>query len=149
MLKHDARRPVLVQGKSSKGNLIRAFRGNPNSILLGTSSFWEGVDVRGARLRMVAINKLPFATPNDPLSQGRAAWYERQGNNYFFDVALPQAVIQLRQGVGRLIRDEEDHGAILLGDIRLREKSYGKVFLNSLPPMKKCLRVEQLYPYVG
>ena len=140
---------LLVQGKSSKAELIRQFYNTPNAVLLGTSGFWEGVDVRGAGLRCVIIDRIPFASPSDPLTQGRISKSIEQGGNFFKESTLPEAVIALRQGIGRLIRDETDIGVVMVGDIRLRTRSYGKVFLNSLPPMKRCQRVSFLRPYLG
>jgi ATP-dependent DNA helicase DinG len=105
--------------------------------LLGTSSFWEGVDVRGEALSCVIIDKLPFASPGDPVWQARIDALKEQGGNPFLDEQLPHAVITLKQGVGRLIRDVNDRGVLVICDPRLVAKSYGRVFLNSLPDMKR------------
>ena len=104
-------------------------------MLLGTASFWEGVDVRGAALRLVIIDKLPFASPGDPLMQARLEAIRRAGGNPFAEYQLPQAVLSLKQGVGRLVRDHDDYGVAMLCDPRLRTRNYGRVFLRSLPPM--------------
>lgn len=127
--------PLLVQGDAPRSELLRRFRDMGNAVLLGTSSFWEGVDVRGEALSCVIIDKLPFASPDDPVLQARAAAMEQAGRSPFADYQLPEAVITLKQGVGRLIRDESDHGVLMLCDPRLLSKGYGKTFLASLPPM--------------
>lgn len=145
----DNERLILVQGSCPKHELIRTFCDHKNCILLGTSSFWEGVDVRGGQLRLVAIDRLPFAAPDDPLIRARSDWFKKNGANYFTDVSVPQAVIQLRQGAGRLIRDESDRGVIFIGDTRVLHRPYGRAFINSLPSMKICRRIEQLTDYIA
>ena len=127
--------PLLVQGDAPRSELLRRFRDLGNAVLLGTSSFWEGVDVRGEALSCVIIDKLPFASPDDPVLQARAAAIEQAVRSPFADYQLPEAVITLKQGVGRLIRDESDHGVLVLCDPRLLSKGYGKTFLASLPGM--------------
>ena len=129
--------PLLVQGTLPKSVLLERFRQLGNAVLLGTASFWEGVDVRGDALSCVIIAKFPFAAPDDPVLQARCAALRRRGGNPFMDYQLPQAVIALKQGVGRLIRDVDDRGVLILCDPRLLSKSYGRVFLNSLPPMAR------------
>ena len=126
---------MLVQGRGSRSELLNQFRADGNAILLGTGSFWQGVDVRGRALRLVMIDKLPFAVPNDPLVQARAEAIRRAGGDAFNELQLPQAVLALKQGVGRLIRDFDDRGLIVLGDPRLRTRGYGAKFLASLPAM--------------
>ncbi len=126
---------VLVQGRGSRSELLNEFRRDGNAILLGTSSFWQGVDVRGPALRLVVIDKLPFASPGDPLVQARIDAIRRAGGDAFTEFQLPQAVLALKQGVGRLIRDFDDRGLVVLGDPRLRTRGYGRLFLDSLPPM--------------
>ena len=106
-------------------------------MLLGTGSFWEGVDVRGPALSLVVIDKLPFASPGDPLLQARLAAIRERGGEPFMEMQLPQAVIALKQGVGRLIRDVDDRGVLMLCDPRLGWRNYGAVFLASLPPMRR------------
>ncbi|MDQ3730922.1 MAG: ATP-dependent DNA helicase [Pseudomonadota bacterium] len=127
--------PLLVQGSAPRHELLEQFREAGNAVLLGTTSFWEGVDVRGPALSCVIIDKLPFASPIDPVLQARLAALSSRGGNPFIDLQLPQAVINLRQGVGRLIRDEQDTGVLMICDPRLSTRAYGAVFLNSLPDM--------------
>jgi ATP-dependent DNA helicase DinG len=126
--------PVLVQGEAPREALLNRFRELGNAVLLATGSFWEGVDVKGDALSIVAIDKLPFAAPDDPLLKARLEGIRRRGGNPFFEYQLPQAVLALKQGVGRLIRDFDDFGVIVVGDPRLKTKAYGKVFLDSMPP---------------
>ncbi|MEJ2440118.1 MAG: ATP-dependent DNA helicase, partial [Gammaproteobacteria bacterium] len=127
--------PLLVQGEAPRDQLLETFRRTPHAVLLGTSSFWEGVDVRGEALSCVIIDKLPFAAPNDPVLQARLEKLREQGKNPFMQYQLPAAVITLKQGVGRLIRDTADRGVLVLCDPRLRSKAYGRTFLQSLPQM--------------
>jgi len=127
--------PVLVQGEAPRDLLLRRFRELGNAVLLGTGSFWEGVDVRGPALSLVVIDKLPFASPDDPLLKARLEGLKRQGRNAFIEHQVPQAVLALKQGVGRLIRDPDDFGVVMLGDPRLRSRGYGRSFIASLPPM--------------
>ena len=126
--------PVLVQGEAPREALLQRFRELGNAVLLATGSFWEGVDVKGEALCIVAIDKLPFASPDDPLLKARLEGIRRRGGNPFFEYQLPQAVLALKQGVGRLIRDFDDFGVIVVGDPRLKTKPYGRVFLDALPP---------------
>jgi ATP-dependent DNA helicase DinG len=126
--------PVLVQGEAPREALLNRFRELGNAVLLATGSFWEGVDVKGQALSIVAIDKLPFASPDDPLLKARLEGIRRRGGNPFVEYQLPQAVLSLKQGVGRLIRDFDDFGVIVLGDPRLKTKPYGRVFLKALPP---------------
>jgi ATP-dependent DNA helicase DinG len=126
--------PVLIQGEAPREALLTRFRALGNAVLLATGSFWEGVDVKGDALSIVAIDKLPFAAPDDPLLAARLEGIRRRGGNPFVEYQLPQAVLALKQGAGRLIRDFDDFGVIVIGDPRLRTKNYGRVFLASLPP---------------
>jgi ATP-dependent DNA helicase DinG len=128
--------PLLVQGTGSRSQLLSRFRELGNAVLLGSQSFWEGVDVRGEALSLVVIDKLPFAPPDDPVLAARIEGVRSQGGNPFNDLQLPQAVLQLKQGAGRLIRDETDRGVLMLCDPRLVSKPYGRRILQSLPPMK-------------
>lgn len=133
--------PLLVQGQSSQREMIKQFRALGNAVLLGTNSFWEGVDVRGEALSCVIIDKLPFAAPNDPVLEARIQQMREQGQNPFLDYQLPQAVIALKQGVGRLIRDMHDKGVLMICDPRLVSKPYGQVFMQSLPRMPKTRKL--------
>lgn len=126
--------PVLVQGETSKVKLLEQFINSGNALLIATSSFWEGIDVRGDTLSCVIIDKLPFTSPDDPLIKARMEDCQLQGGDAFNDVQLPEAVITLKQGVGRLIRHHDDRGAIIICDNRLVMRPYGAIFLNSLPP---------------
>jgi ATP-dependent DNA helicase DinG len=129
--------PMLVQGEESKAELTRRFVEHGNAILLGTASFWEGVDVRGEALSCVVIDKLPFAAPDDPILDARLRNMKAHGRDPFREHQLPQAVIALKQGAGRLIRSQTDTGVLVLGDTRIATKGYGKSFLRSLPPMSR------------
>ncbi|MFL6570506.1 MAG: ATP-dependent DNA helicase, partial [Burkholderiales bacterium] len=127
--------PLLVQGTGSRSQLLSRFRALGNAVLLGSQSFWEGVDVRGDALSLVVIDKLPFAPPDDPVLAARIEGVRSSGGNPFNELQLPQAVLQLKQGAGRLIRDEADRGVLMLCDPRLVTKPYGRRILQSLPPM--------------
>ncbi|HET7174904.1 MAG TPA: ATP-dependent DNA helicase [Gammaproteobacteria bacterium] len=128
--------PLLVQGDMPRRRLLEAFREKGNAVLLGTASFWEGVDVKGPALSVVIIDKLPFASPGDPVLKARLELMQNEGRNPFMEYQLPQAVIALKQGVGRLIRDATDKGVMMICDPRLMTKPYGRVFRESLPPMR-------------
>jgi ATP-dependent DNA helicase DinG len=127
--------PLFAQGEAPREVLLRQFRELGNAVLLGTSSFWEGVDVKGDALSLVVIDKLPFASPDDPVLSARLEEMRRRGGNPFSQYQLPQAVLALKQGVGRLIRDANDSGVIMICDPRLMTRAYGRVFIDSLPPM--------------
>jgi len=135
---------LLMQGDLPKHQLLEKFRQTANAVLLGTSSFWEGVDVRGESLSCVIIDKLPFASPGDPIMQARIDVIKRNGGQPFMEFQVPQAVITLKQGVGRLIRDVNDSGVVMIGDPRLKQKSYGRIFLNSLPSMPVTSEVKDV-----
>ncbi len=136
ILAERVRFPLFVQGEQPRSLLLDRFRESGEGVLLGSSSFWEGVDVIGEALSLVVIDKLPFAAPDDPVMEARSGALRRAGGNPFTQLYLPQAVISLKQGAGRLIRDVTDRGALVVCDPRIRTKSYGRVFLDSLPPMK-------------
>ncbi len=133
--------PLLLQGEGSRNELLTRFREHGNAVLLGSQSFWEGVDVRGEALSLVIIDKLPFAPPDDPVLAARIAQITRQGRNAFMEYQLPRTIITLKQGAGRLIRDENDRGVLMICDPRIITKQYGKRIWQSLPPMKRT-RIE-------
>ena len=140
---------LLVQGSVPRDELLRQFRSTPGSILLGTSSFWEGVDVRGDALVCVVIDKLPFAAPDDPVLEARLRAMKEQGREPFRSYQLPQAIIALKQGSGRLIRDEADCGLLVLCDPRLFSRGYGKMFFNSLPPIPVTRNLDQALSFTS
>lgn len=125
---------VYIQGdKYSPRKMLELFRKNPRSVILGTSSFWTGVDVTGEALSNVIITKLPFAVPDHPLIAARSELIQARGGSSFSEYSLPEAVLKFRQGFGRLIRSRDDHGIVVILDGRIRSKYYGKVFLQSIP----------------
>ncbi|HYN77614.1 MAG TPA: ATP-dependent DNA helicase [Lamprocystis sp. (in: g-proteobacteria)] len=136
--------PILVQGSAPRGELLRRFRDLGNAVLLGTASFWEGVDVPGEALSCVIIDRLPFASPGDPVLAARIDALRKAGGNPFAEHQLPQAVIALKQGAGRLIRGCRDRGVLVVCDPRLLRKSYGHTFLASLPPMARTRDIDQV-----
>jgi ATP-dependent DNA helicase DinG len=142
-------RKLLVQGSSPRDDLLQRFRAAGNAVLLGTGSFWEGVDVRGPALTIVAIDKLPFGSPADPLMMARLEYIRRNGGNGFTEHQIPQAVLALKQGAGRLLRDESDYGVIAICDPRVTEKSYGKVFLRSLEPMPVTSSIDEATDFLA
>jgi ATP-dependent DNA helicase DinG len=148
--RYGARAPfaILVQGDAPRATLLDEFRRRGNAVLLGTSSFWEGVDVKGPALSVVVIDKLPFAAPDDPVLKARLATIEQQGGNAFFDEQVPQAAIALKQGVGRLIRDATDFGVVVLCDQRVQSRGYGRIFLDSLPPLRRTCDLEEVRTFL-
>ncbi len=136
--------PLFVQGEAPRDILLQRFRETPHAVLLGTSSFWEGVDVRGEALSCVIIDKLPFASPGDPVLKARIDAMRKLGINAFMEYQLPDAVIALKQGAGRLIRDRHDRGVLMICDPRLLNKPYGRLFLDSLPPMARTRDPQQV-----
>jgi len=128
---------LFVQGESGRTELLEQFRNSGNGILIGSQSFWEGIDVRGEALSLVVIDKLPFAPPDDPVLSARINVMERAGKNGFVHHQLPEAIINLKQGAGRLIRDETDRGVLMLCDPRILSKPYGARVWQSLPPFSR------------
>ena len=136
--------PLFVQGSAPRHQLLSDFRDSGNGVLLGAASFWEGVDVAGEALSVVVIDKLPFASPDDPVLQARLDAVRRAGGNPFRDWQIPAAAIALKQGAGRLIRDVHDRGVLVLCDPRLTTRAYGKLFLASLPPMPRTRELDDV-----
>ncbi len=146
----DLRFPCLVQTRSGgKSRLLDEFRITPNAVLFGTSSFWQGVDVKGETLSAVIIDKLPFQVPSDPLVSARVAKVERDGGNPFSDYQVPVAILRLKQGLGRLIRSKSDRGILAILDNRLSTKGYGKMFMASLPDYVVTENVQDLTEFMG
>jgi ATP-dependent DNA helicase DinG len=138
---------LLVQGSAPKAELLQRFVDLGNAVLLATSSFWEGVDVRGEALSLVVIDKLPFASPGDPVLQARLDAMRRAGRNPFIAYQVPQAAIALKQGAGRLIRDRGDRGVLVLCDPRLLRKGYGQQFLDAMPPFARTRELERVLEF--
>jgi ATP-dependent DNA helicase DinG len=128
--------PLLIQGEAPKAQLLDTFRGTPHAVLLATASFWQGVDVAGEQLSCVIIDKLPFASPGDPVVSARIERLRTRGQNAFGEYQVPVAVLMLKQGLGRLIRSASDRGILAVLDSRLLRKPYGRRFLESLPPAR-------------
>lgn len=142
-------RPLLIQGDAPRDDLLRRFRERGDAVLLGTGTFWEGVDVRGPALTIVAIDKLPFASPADPLMMARLEYIRRQGGNGFTEHQLPLAALALKQGVGRLLRDQNDYGVVVICDPRITAKNYGSVFLQCLEPMPSTKSLEDVEAFLA
>ncbi len=140
---------LLKQGEMSNQRLIEQFRKDENTCLMGVHSFWEGVDVKGERLSLVIIDKLPFAVPDSPTHKARCDQIEREGGNWFRDYAIPQAQIRLKQGFGRLIRTKSDRGVVAILDSRIHRKFYGKEFLRHLPHCRGTTRIEPLREFIA
>ncbi len=147
LVKDDLKWPLFLQGQAAKQHLIQQFLEADNAVLFGTSSFWEGVDVRGDALSCVLIDKLPFSAPSEPVLKSQLKKCEEQGGMPFMDIQIPDAVIGLKQGAGRLIRSETDKGVLVICDARIVNKSYGKLFLKSLPPMPVTRNFEEVHNF--
>ena len=135
--KNEINYPVITQGEGPKSDLLQQFKKHGNAILIGSLSFWEGIDVRGPALSLVIIDKLPFQSPGDPVFESKIKLLSEEGINAFMSMQLPEAIIRLKQGVGRLIRDDHDKGVMVICDKRIIEKSYGIKIWKSLPPFKR------------
>ncbi|NNM00874.1 MAG: ATP-dependent DNA helicase, partial [Gammaproteobacteria bacterium] len=144
---HAGEFEFLVQGDRSRPELLRRFESTPRAVLLGTASFWEGIDVRGPDLSCVVIDKLPFAQPDDPVLKARLARITERGGNAFMELQVPEAVLMLKQGAGRLIRDVDDRGVLMICDPRLARRSYGRIFLKALPPMRRTAALEEVQAF--
>jgi ATP-dependent DNA helicase DinG len=142
------RYPLLLQGSMPRTQLLDNFRSTPHAVLFGTSSFWQGVDVQGEQLSAVLIDRLPFAVPSDPVTAARIRQINDEGGNAFTDYQVPQAVITLKQGFGRLIRSETDRGILVMLDQRLMRMPYGRVFLDSLPPYHQTNQLEDVKAFM-
>ena len=142
-------RTLLAQGDAPRDDLLRRFRQAGDAVLLGTGSFWEGVDVRGPALSIVAIDKLPFASPSDPLMMARLEYLRRQGANGFMEHQLPLAALSLKQGAGRLLRDHTDYGVVVLCDPRITGKRYGRMFLQCLEPMPSTSALNEVSSFLA
>lgn len=141
--------PLLLQGEETRSALLNQFRKLGNAVLVGSQSFWEGVDVRGRALSLVIIDRLPFASPDDPVLSARIEKYTQEGRNAFMEYQLPHAIINLKQGAGRLIRDEYDRGVLMICDPRLISKPYGKRIWQSLPPMKRTRDLDEVTHFLA
>jgi len=141
-------RLLLIQGDAPRDDLLRRFRSQGDAVLFGTGSFWEGVDVRGPALTIVAIDKLPFASPADPLMMARLEFIKRRGGNGFTEHQLPQAALTLKQGAGRLLRDQNDYGVVVLCDPRIQSKNYGALFLQCLAPMQTTDSIREVKQFL-
>ncbi|MAS00188.1 MAG: helicase [Nitrosomonadales bacterium] len=147
--KNNINYPILTQGESSKIKLLEQFKYHGNAILIGSLSFWEGVDVRGKELSLVIIDKLPFQSPGDPIFESKINLLSAQGINAFMTFQLPKAIISLKQGAGRLIRDEEDKGVLMICDSRIISKPYGRSFWQSLPSFKRTRNQEDVIDFLN
>ena len=141
--------PMLIQGEKSRSGLLEEFRKTPNAVLFATSSFWQGVDVQGEQLSCVVIDKLPFSVPSDPVVAARIRHLNETGGNAFYDYQIPEAIILLKQGLGRLIRSRSDRGILALLDKRIMTRSYGRNFLRSLPPAPLTHDFAELRNFLG
>ncbi|HLF84360.1 MAG TPA: helicase C-terminal domain-containing protein, partial [Blastocatellia bacterium] len=141
--------PTFIQGQGSKTGLLERFRNTDGAVLFATSSFWQGVDVQGEALSCVIISKLPFAVPSDPVVAARQKYIDDQGGNSFYQYSVPQAAITLKQGLGRLIRSTTDRGVLSILDPRIRTKSYGRVFLQSIPQCQVTASIEEAAAIFG
>lgn len=139
--------PLLLQGEGAKAELLERFRSLGNAVLVASQSFWEGIDVRGDALSLVVIDKLPFAPPDDPVLAARIEQMRKAGKNPFMDYQLPRTVISMKQGAGRLIRDERDRGVLMVCDPRLVGKPYGRRVWQSLPPMRRSRVVDDVQAF--
>lgn len=139
---------LLVQGQSTRAELLNRFRSATAPVLVGSASFWEGVDVPGEQLSLVIVDKLPFAPPDDPVLRARGEQLRQTGRDPFRDLHLPAAAMSLKQGAGRLIRSERDRGVLMVGDVRLADKAYGRSLLRSLPPFARTRKLDQVLEFI-
>ena len=146
--KNNINYPILNQGAGSKTKLLEQFKSHGNAVLIGSLSFWEGVDVRGSALSLVIIDKLPFQSPGDPIFESKINMLSAKGVNAFMTFQLPKAIITLKQGAGRLIRDELDKGVLMICDQRIVSKPYGKKFWRSLPDFKRTREQDDVIDFL-
>ena len=147
-LRMGANFTLCVQGEAPKSELLDRFKSMPNAVLVGSMSFWEGVDMKGDALQLVVIDKMPFAQFDTPVARAKKDWFADQGKNPFMSYQLPEMITTLRQGVGRLIRSENDFGVIVFGDNRQLQKRYGRVVLESLPAMIRTQEFARVYSFL-
>ena len=140
---------VLCQGDAPRERLLEQFREEVDSVLFATSTFWQGIDVQGESLSLLVIDKLPFSAPGDPLIEARCEGIARRGGDWFGEYAVPTAILQLRQGFGRLIRSHSDEGVVAILDSRLRTKGYGRRFLEALPPCPVVSELQEVAAFYG
>ncbi len=148
LVRAHLRYPTLLQGSMPRTELLDRFRRTPHAVLFGTSSFWQGVDVQGPQLSAVVIDRLPFAVPTDPVTAARIRQINEEGGNAFGEYQVPQAVLTLKQGFGRLIRSQQDRGVLAILDHRMVRKSYGRIFFESLPPYRQTNRLEDVKAFM-
>ena len=142
--------PCMIQGKGGgKSRLLEQFKVTPNAVLFATASFWQGVDVKGEALSAVIVDKLPFQVPSDPLVAARSARIHNEGGNAFAEYQVPNAILRLKQGFGRLLRSTTDRGILAVLDNRLSTKSYGRLFMDSLPDYEVTERIQDLVEFMG
>jgi ATP-dependent DNA helicase DinG len=141
--------PIFVQGEAPKAALLETFRETPHAVLLATASFWQGVDVAGEQLSCVIIDKLPFASPGDPVVAARIERLRSRGGNPFGEYQVPVAILMLKQGLGRLIRTASDRGILAVLDSRLVRRQYGRRFLDSLPPARLVHDLAEVERFLG
>jgi len=141
--------PMLIQGEKTKSGLLEEFRNTPHAVLFATASFWQGVDVQGEQLSCVVIDKLPFSVPSDPIVAARIRYLNETGGNAFYEYQIPEAIILLKQGLGRLIRSRSDRGILALLDKRIISKSYGRIFMHSLPPARLTHEIDEVRNFLA
>jgi ATP-dependent DNA helicase DinG len=141
--------PLLLQGTSPRSVLLERFKNTPGAVLFATASFWQGVDVPGEQLSCVIVDRLPFAVPSDPIVAARVQALQEDGRNPFSEFQVPQAVLALKQGFGRLIRTKTDRGVLALLDSRIQRMAYGKIFLESLPEYKMTTNLAEVSRFLG
>ncbi|HET7215146.1 MAG TPA: helicase C-terminal domain-containing protein, partial [Terriglobia bacterium] len=148
LVRRRLRYPLMMQGSMPRNALLEKFRSTPHAVLFATSSFWQGVDVQGQQLSAVIVDRLPFSVPSDPVVAARIRQINEEGGNAFVEYQIPEAVIALKQGFGRLIRSETDRGVLGILDHRIVKKHYGKIFFDSLPPYRRAGRLEEVSEFM-